>query len=263
MNRRSIIYIIFVAIIIAMGILIYSTYIHLDTKRIKLADNMYNEAVHELNPQTRLIYLIESNFLLKTESKNLMIVESAFESNNQSIADLYSKNIYNQDILKELSVFNDFSKGNYESALLLPTEPLTNLGKLVKYIYEDDTELNSYKSAYLLNIKEIYKNEKNQAEADVAKLFLKYNQPYLSIYMLNKIAKEHKCSSMIYKDLAINFEMLGIYDQSLENIEKAIECNPVDKNLYVLAKNYARLLDNAAKENLYTNKLEYLDIISN
>jgi len=265
MSNKYIFSIFVTTLIIVSGILTYLCYTTIDDYKIVKSNNLYEKARLETNPQERGLYLIESNLLVPTESKLVQITEAALEANNLALADEYIGKIDNQQIRDELMIFKSFSEGDYGKIDNLKSESLTNLGALLHQITKGDYQETDSTSAFLTSIGGILDNRSSSLYRDVGiiKLFTDNNQPYLSLYILDSLSGEHKCLISLYEYRAQNYEVLNKYEDSLKSIENALKCDTANIELYKKAINYAQVTGNAAKENLYRDKLEYLDSISN
>ncbi len=271
--------------IVGVGVSNYQILKYLNNQRIDAATHYYNQYLDTqklshlleatlVNPTTDLSRILVQkllenegyetatiiNFLSYDTNFPIKAAEAAIENNDFHLAYSYLEDVEDQDIYLELTNYIKFSE-EPDNAIIIEADPKTSLGKQLRMIalnnftlYKTDTEIG--RKIQLLTEKH---GNSDALTLTVAKLYRDFNFNNISLYLLDNI---EDCVIEKHLSKAEAFNNIYDYKKALLEIEKAINCQITNQELYRRAIFYAELDNNTAKINIYQKRLNYLQNIA-
>lgn len=149
----------------------------------------------------------------------------------------------------ELSLANEFSRGDYDAVRTLSAEPATNVATLITALNKKD--YTALSSLNLLNrkINSLVNADLNQNSLvlSLAQEFNQQNQPHWALFLLKDTSWSSKQINLIKIQ---SYILLGNYTKAYQTTLSALESDPSDKSLYEEAFVIAEKLENAEKLDL-------------
>lgn len=252
-----------ILIILIAALVLFIVFNNINFYRISMADSIYQKGLQEVDPQTKLIYFLQSYYLCPTIEKKYKIAESGLESGNYKFAKEYMETLDSTELVKELDIFLQFSKGNQEILNDLNNNPTTDLGWLLNSIKQRSYLNIPGHSSYVLQINQISSEYSDfEREYSVSNIFSSNNQYYISNYILNNMLKEHKCNVGIYTSISENYKNLGYINEAINTLESAVSCNTSNIDTINKIIEYTDIINDKEKNEIYKNRLKSLNLIS-